>query len=399
MKFRDFENNNYYRDSDLMNYDKHFSNKIKDKSFKYYNNRVIFHIDFDYFFAQCEELRNPKIKKIPVIVCVYSNRTTNSGVVSTCNYIARRYSIRSGMPIKTAKAKIKDLESVFLPLDKPYYQKISSRAMKLISNFSSKQEIIGLDECFVDFTDQLKNSKTEESIKTANMIKEYILNHLSLTCSIGISYNKLLAKIASKYNKPNNIFIIDYENSKKVISDFNISFIPGIGEKMKKLLYDKGIKTFEQLSRSNVDELKKEFGQKTAIYIYNASRGINDEKIEINKKPKQYIKIKTIKYISNDFSFLNKNLIDLIKLIYDVVCDKKILYREIGLILITQDFEIKTHSKKLKLYSNHLDSLISVSSSLLNDILRSEPSMYRRIGIKISDLKDGSGQQTLFDFE
>ena len=396
MKLRRFENNNSYIQMDLMSYDKNYSDRIKDTYSKNNNNQIIFHIDFDYFFAQCEEVRNPKIKKLPVIVCVYSNRTTNSGVVSTCNYIARRYGVRSGMAIKIAKSKIKDLESIFLPLDKPYYQKISNNAMKLISNFSQKQEIIGLDECFVDFTEKLKNSKAEESIKIANDIKEEILNQFSLTCSIGISFNKLLAKIASDYNKPNSIFTIDYKNSKKIISDFDISFIPGIGEKIEKTLHNMGIRTFSQLSRNNIEELEKKFGKKTAMYIFNASRGINNEKIKINKKPKQFIKIKTIKYLSNDFSFLRKNLIDLIKAIHEIIYDKKILYREISLILITQDFEMKTHSRKLKSYSNQIDSLISNSSLLLNDILKSNSMTYRRIGIRISDLKDGSGQQILF---
>ena len=70
--------------------------------------RIIFHIDFDYFFAQCEEIRNPSIKDMAVVICVFSGRTKESGVVSTANYIARKYGIKSGIPIKFAKAKLKN---------------------------------------------------------------------------------------------------------------------------------------------------------------------------------------------------------------------------------------------------------------------------------------------------
>ena len=71
--------------------------------------RIICHIDFDYFFAQCEEIRNPSIKDLPVLICVFSGRTEESGIVSTSNYVARKYGIKSGMPIKTAKSRLKNV--------------------------------------------------------------------------------------------------------------------------------------------------------------------------------------------------------------------------------------------------------------------------------------------------
>ena len=83
--------------------------------------RIIFHIDFDYFFAQCEEIRNPSIKDIPVVICVFSGRTEDSGVVSTANYLARRYGIKPGISIKVAKSKLKNFHNrIFLPLDIEY---------------------------------------------------------------------------------------------------------------------------------------------------------------------------------------------------------------------------------------------------------------------------------------
>ena len=85
-----------------------------------YEKRIIFHVDFDYFFAQCEEIRNPSIKDMPVVVCVFSGRTKDSGVVSTANYVARKYGVKSGIPIKFAKSKIKNFDNInrfFLPLD------------------------------------------------------------------------------------------------------------------------------------------------------------------------------------------------------------------------------------------------------------------------------------------
>ena len=84
-------------------------------------------VDLDYFFAQCEERRNPSIKDKPIVVCVYSGRTQDSGAVSTANYLARKYGVNSGMPIIVAKRKLKDLDAVFLPVDKKFYKQTCHR--------------------------------------------------------------------------------------------------------------------------------------------------------------------------------------------------------------------------------------------------------------------------------
>src|SRR6185503_3203904 len=81
--------------------------------------RIIFHIDFNYFYAQCEEIRRPELRNIPSVVCVYSGREEDSGVVSACNYEARKYGVKAAMPIKLAKTKLKDVHSIFLPTDMP----------------------------------------------------------------------------------------------------------------------------------------------------------------------------------------------------------------------------------------------------------------------------------------
>src|SRR5215212_11344795 len=106
--------------------------------------RIIIHIDFDYFFAQCEEIKRPEIKGKPVVVCIYSGRTKESGVVSTCNYIARKYGVRSGIPIKTAKAKLAQLaQPVFLSSDINYYSEKSDDAMTLIRDFLDNYSLSG----------------------------------------------------------------------------------------------------------------------------------------------------------------------------------------------------------------------------------------------------------------
>jgi len=166
------------------------------------------------------------------LICVFSGRTEESGIVSTSNYVARKYGIKSGMPIKTAKSRLKNVENVvLLPIDYEYYETISKKALSLILSITKviNYEIIGLDECFLDLTFICRNY--QEATILAKDIKNHLVNNFYLSCSIGISYNKLLAKIASEYKKPNGFFIINKNETIQIISNLDISVIPGIGQK------------------------------------------------------------------------------------------------------------------------------------------------------------------------
>jgi DNA polymerase IV (DinB-like DNA polymerase) len=114
--------------------------------------RTILLVDLDYFFAQCEELRNPTLKSRPVVVCVYSGRSEDSGAVSTANYIARKYGVKSGIPIFLAKKKLQNADAVFLPVDHAFYEEISDRIMQILRGYADLFEQVGIDEAYLDVT-------------------------------------------------------------------------------------------------------------------------------------------------------------------------------------------------------------------------------------------------------
>src|SRR5919197_5845736 len=127
--------------------------------------RIIMHVDFDYFFAQCEEIRRPALRTKPIVVCVFSGRTEDSGVVSTANYVARKYGVKSGIPIRVAKSKLADVsDAVFLPLDSAYYSQVSESAMSIIGSYADRFELVGIDECYLDV------SKRTDSLSAAKIL-------------------------------------------------------------------------------------------------------------------------------------------------------------------------------------------------------------------------------------
>ena len=119
--------------------------------------RVVFHIDFDYFFAQCEEIRTPESKIKTSCVCVFSDRGGDSGAIATANYIARKFGVKSGMPISFAKKRLEERkDSVFLPVDFDYYLEISEKAMNIIKENADIFEYVGKDEAYLDVTNRVR---------------------------------------------------------------------------------------------------------------------------------------------------------------------------------------------------------------------------------------------------
>jgi DNA polymerase IV (archaeal DinB-like DNA polymerase) len=379
--------------------------------------RIIIHIDFDYFFAQCEQIKRPEIKGKPVVVCIYSGRTKESGVVSTCNYIARKYGVRSGIPIKTAKAKLAQVaQPVFLSSDINYYSEKSDEAMTLIRDFLDnyslsgtrsivfqpikclKFEYIGLDECFVEVTEKA-DFDFMRAKELANNLKEQIRKETGLTCSMGIASNKLIAKMASDFQKPDGMTIVKPDEAKSFVSKCNVDKIPGIGPKTTAKLFEMGIRTGGELSAFGLFRLIDVFGKKYATYLHNSAQGIDNEPIKPHGSAKQIGRIITLKRDISQASEIDGELQHICKSVYKMALDQNVLFRNIGILLILNNLNNITRSKSLKTHSRDFHELYSSVKAILNETLNNYPNIkVRRLGIKVSDLKDNEGQNSMLNF-
>jgi len=119
--------------------------------------RIVLHIDFDYFYAQCEEIRTPDLKTKPVVVCMFSDRGGDSGAIATANYTAREFGVKSGLSILSAKQKLKNrTDSAFLPADFEYYSDMSEKSMNIIKKFADVFEYVGRDEAYLDVSEKVE---------------------------------------------------------------------------------------------------------------------------------------------------------------------------------------------------------------------------------------------------
>ena len=362
--------------------------------------RIIFHIDFDYFYAQCEEIRKPELRNIPSVVCVYSGREEDSGVVSTCNYEARKYGVRAAMPIRLAKSKLKDVHSIFLPTDMPYYHEISTKAMRIIQNYGELFEQVSVDECYMDFT-KITNSDFDDAKIFAVSLQKNIKNQIKLTCSIGVGPNKLIAKIASGINKPNGITVVRIEDARQFISNFKIGDIPGVGPKTSKKLESLGIKSVSDISKKGIFELRDALGYKNATFLVNASNAIDYSQIKVRGTSKQIGKIVTLKKDTTSLEQIKLTVENLCTSVFENLESKRQAFRVLTIILILENLQHVSFSKSLKLYSASLDELHKNSLSIINEIISNNSislDNIRRIGIVVSDLKDISGQDSLLNY-
>ncbi len=360
--------------------------------------RIILHLDFDYFFAQCEELRRPELRERPVVVCVFSGRTEDSGVVSTANYVARRYGVKSGIPIKAAKSKLAEVsDAVFLPLDTGYYSQVSESAMSVIRSYADIFEHVGLDECYLDVSERAGSFTAAKSI--AHEIKNDLKKQARLICSIGVAPNKLLAKIGSDLYKPDGLTVLEPGSAVVSISGMDAGRIPGIGPKTSERLGELGVKTIGDLAQFDVFRLIEEFGKKTATYIHNAARGIDNEPVVESTGNKQIMRITTLKSDATSGVEMHTDLYALCQSVFQAAAGKKLSFRIVGIILILDNLNNVTKSKSLKVHSNSFESLDQAARSILDEAMKAAgPVKVRRLGVKLSDLQNSEGQNTMLDF-
>ena len=359
---------------------------------------MVFHIDFDYFYAQCEEVRSPELKTKPVCVCVFSDRGGDSGAIATANYTARKYGVKSGIPIVFARKRLEERkDAVFLPVDFEYYTEMSEKAMKIMKEYADIFEYVGRDEAYLDVTNRIEGDFIKAS-HLAQQIKNSIRDKIKLSCSIGISQNKLISKIASNFQKPDGLTVVSPERVEIFLEQLKIRAIPGIGGKTEKIFSEMNLETIQDLLKLDVFTLNNKFGRKSGTYIYNAIRGIDNEPVKEKEGRIQYSKIMTLKKDSKDPQFLLENIRELCKEVHVVVRKNNQMFKSVGIHFVQSDLSNKSKSKMLRNPTISLEELQKNVEYLLIDALENQTITIRRMGVKVAELSEVQGQSDITNY-
>jgi DNA polymerase IV (archaeal DinB-like DNA polymerase) len=358
--------------------------------------RIVGHLDLDYFYAQVEEVEAPSLRDTPVLVCVFSGRTEDSGVVSTSNYKAREYGVKSGMPIALAKRRLNGVEGAFIRMDHGKYEVYSDRVMETLRGQVDVLEQAGIDEAFFDITKRT-GGDYDAAAALARELKDKIFREEKLSCSIGIGPNKVVAKIASDIKKPNGLTVVRDHDAVAFLSPLSMDRIYGVGPKTAKLLEENGIMTIPDLASAPTERLEDLFGKKLAVYLHNASNGIDDEPVTDRGGTSQLSRMITLKHDTHDLDQLVAELLPALKDVHEKLISKSLFFRNVSAIGILKDLSLHTRSKTLETPTNDHRVLERVVRELFAVLLR-EVGDLRRAGVRLSELQDMVDQSSLTEF-
>lgn len=360
--------------------------------------RIVLHVDLDYFYAQCEENLNPTIRGRPVVVCVYSGRTAESGVVSTSNYEARRSGVKAGIPITRAKKILEKTDAVFIPMNRPHYEQVSDRIMGILEPFADAFEKAGIDEAYLDSTSKTSGDFSNAE-QIARKIKQSVLEQEQITCTIGIAPNKLLAKIASDRNKPNGLTIVKPEDVAAFLAQLEVNKIPGVGIKTEKKLHQLSLRTISEVAALDASVLRESFGSGLGDYLYHAVRGKDDEPVERKEQPTQISRIATLKRDTHEISEISLLLLELTNSATVKLTEKGMTCKTVSTIAILGDLSIHSRSRTLDIATDDVKVITQASKELVEQFLNSTSnSAVRRIGVRLSGLSTKSGQTIISKF-
>lgn len=338
---------------------------------------TIAHIDCDAFYASVEKRDNPKLEAKPLII-----GGGKRGVVSTCCYIARTYGIYSAMPMFKANELCPD--AVILPPNMQKYLSVSKDIKKIFDELTPIVEPLSIDEAFLDLSGTEKLHGMSPA-KVLNRTTKRIEHEIGITASIGLSYNKFLAKLASDLNKPNGFSVIGKKEAKRFLSTQPITKIWGVGKVLNKKMGRGGLTQIGQLQKMDLNKLIRDYGI-MGERLYYFSRGEDSRNVIPIQKVKSVSNETTLDGDVTNYEALKKHLWKLCEKLSARLKQKHLSAKTITLKLKTSNFRSISRSVSINNPTQMAEILFTQGKSLLKS--ECNGLKYRLIGIGVSKFFD-----------
>jgi DNA polymerase IV (DinB-like DNA polymerase) len=351
--------------------------------------RIVFHLDMDHFFTAVEERERPELRGQPIVVGADPRGGLGRGVVSTSNYEARKFGVRSGMPISRAWKLCP--KAIYLPVNYELYMKVSDEIMSILRKYADKFEQWGIDEAFLDVTSKAQDYAAAEAL--AQQIKKEIFEKEKLTCSIGVSSNKLVAKIASDYQKPDGLTLVKDEEIESFLASLPVRKLLWVGRKTGQKLEGMGIRTIGELARSDPNLLGEAFGE-IGTQLYLMAHGIDNSAVEERGSVKSVSRELTFQEDTADFTLVSKVIDTLSEEVCKDAESRHVHFKTVTIKVRYENFETHTHGKTLPFITNRPQDVKKAAGELIQPYLRPDRKI-RLVGVRLSNLISGEKQKTL----
>ncbi len=349
--------------------------------------RIILHCDLDAFYPSCEVKRDPSLAGKPLVVGADPKAGHGRGVVTSCSYEARKFGVRSGMPISQAYKLCP--QCTYVPPDFELYGETSDRVMEVLRKFGDKFEQTSIDEAFLDVSERCKT--VEDAALLAGRLKSELRAAEGLTVSVGIAPNKSMAKMVSDLHKPDGLTIVRPDQVREFLEPLPVNRISGVGKKTGEFLREQGIETVGQLSRVPAKKLNDWFG-KGGVWLWGIANGIEETPVEERPLRKSISVEQTFERDIQNKGVVKEALDALMQEVHERLSAERLLFRTVGIKVRFEGFQTFTREKT---HTGYVDDKLVIReyvAGLFREFERDKRRI-RLVGVRLSDLKPAKGRQ------
>lgn len=338
--------------------------------------RKIIHVDMDAFYASVEMRDNPDLRDKPVVV---GGAPNSRGVVATCNYAARKYGIHSAMA--SSRAYRLCPQAVFVRPNFEKYREVSTVIRTIFRRYTDLVEPLSLDEAYLDVTD---NVERLYAVQIAKRIREAILAETGLTASAGVGPNKMIAKIASDFRKPNGLTVVLPDQVETFMSCLPLRKIPGVGAVTERRLKELGLSLCKDVWNANPD-ISDKLGERMFAWLAKRSRGIDERSVETTHVRKSVGQEETFASDITDCLQLNEQLQAIAHELAAYLQKKNIRGRTVTLKVKYKTFKQITRSLTL---SDGINDAAAIAGTAIELLKKTDAGTapIRLLGVQISNL-------------
>ena len=374
--------------------------------------RRIAHLDMDAFYASVELLRYPQLKDFPLVIGgaptaadralrqLYADTPladipaeafprlqayTGRGVITTANYLARVFGVGSAMGLMKA-AKLCP-QAILLPVDFAEYKRYSAAFKKVILEIAPVMESRGVDEVYIDFS-AVPGGQRQGGRALARLLQKCIFDETGLTCSIGVAPNKLLAKMASEFHKPNGIAIVYERDFEEKFFPLPVRKIHGIGPKTEAKLHALGILTIADLAALEKSMLQQQFGEKYGMWLHEAAAGRDERPVETHSEPVSMSRETTFErdlHAQSDKAELGQIFTQLCERVAADLQRSGYVGKTIGIKIRYADFKIATRDATITVATNDAQAIRLAAGLCLKRVDLSR--RFRLLGVRVGGLQ------------
>jgi DNA polymerase-4 len=353
--------------------------------------RRILHCDMDSFFAAVHMRDEPHLREVPLVI---GGDPAGRGVVSTANYAARAYGIHSAQPAATARRLCP--HAVFLRPDLERYRAESRRIFRILRDFTEVVEPASLDEAYLDVTDRL--APYDSATAVAEAIRERVRAETGLTVSVGVSATRLVAKIASDWDKPDGLTVVPPARVPDFLAPLPVRKLHGVGPATERVLAGLGVTTVAELRGFGRESLREALGQ-FGETLYHFARGRDDRPVGIPRERKSLGVEDTFQVDIRDLAEMDQRLTAMAEQVADQLEARDLIGRTITTKARYPDFRTLTRSQTLTRPTADAGVIAGWARRLLRRTEAGERPV-RLLGVTVSGLESREGvaqQLSLFD--